>query len=312
MDELRADHTRQTDRYPLPPAPPSPVHKHRRRPKRRRAWAVGTVAAAAVLGAAAAWFHVASATRPAVPPPRPAGLAALKETDSSVTLGWKAQAGGTQPDAYEILVNSKVITSVPGSRTGYQVTGLSVRRGYAFSVIAVKGAMRSAQSALIFASTTEPPPPPLADAVFQYLGPVSYQETASSDALWQPVGAMFQGSWIVDPACGARVCEKVTVDGTIEGVHFDATLHRSGATYTGSAPINDYWLSCTNTSEHVPSTLSISVTATKEAFATGPSGTLMAYIVTVFNGTATWDVPGNGCAASHYQMKVNALSNAEA
>lgn len=301
MDELRADDPRQAGWYGPATAPAAPGHRRRRKPKRRSTWTLVTVAVVAVVGAAAGILAVKTLNRPLVPPPRPAGLTALNITDSSVLLSWTANATAQPPARYEILEYGKGIASVPGTRTSYQVTRLSFYSDYQFSVVAVTGALHSPESTVILASTNPPPAPPVADAVFNLTGTVTWTETQSSDDYWKQPGASWQDDWTVTGNCGARLCATAVLDGAISGIEFTATLHRSGSVYTGSAPINQFWYAGADTSKFTPSTLSFTLKVSKEGF--DPQS--RTYLVTVFSGTAVWNVPFDGFVASRYQMAVN-------
>jgi hypothetical protein len=266
---------------------------------------VVALALVALFGSAGGFLLVSYLSKPPVPPLRPAGLLALKETDNSVTLRWAAHAAGPVPATYEILKNGKEIASVPGTQTSYQVTGLSSYTAYQFNVKAVTGTLRSPSSAVVLATTAPPPPPPLSDAAFDWVGDATETETAASDDFWHGVGATWTDEWSVDTTCGTgtKDCPTAVLDGSIDGVGFTSTLHRSGTTYTGGAPINKFWYACADTSSFTPSEVSIKLTVTGEAFQ--PS----AYLVTGFKGTLVWNVVAyNGCGASSYTMKVNSAS----
>jgi serine/threonine protein kinase len=267
---------------------------------RRRVWAVGAAAAVAALGTVISLLVAPSAPAPL---PRPTGLLANKETETSVTLAWHAYASGPQPNEYEILENGKKLVSVPGRQTKYQVNGLSSDTAYQFSVIAVTGASRSLPSVAILVNTTVPPAPPLADAPFDWIGTVNEQLTATSDSFWKTKGDTWQDQWNISSNCGWKVCAEATLNGAIDGVAFTATLIRSGLTYTGSTAIDNFWLDCFHTSNHEDSTLSIKLTGTREGQTYGST----TWTISTFKGTAIWNIPAlpDGCPASLYGMQVN-------
>jgi Fibronectin type III domain len=299
-----ADRTRTSS----PPAAssPAPAGKPPRKPwrSRRRIWIpVGIAAVVAALGTVIGVLVAPSAPAPLL---QPTGLSALKETETSVTLAWHAYTSGSQPTEYEILENSQNLVSVSGHQTKYQVNGLSINTAYDFSVIAVAGAVRSEPSATITVNTAKPPPPSLAGAAFNWSGTANIKETASSDTLWKRNGDTWQDEWDFFSNCGQKACAKVTLQGAVTGVGFTATLVRSGATYTGTAAIDNYWLDCLQQNKYAPSTLSIKLTATHEGLAYGAA----TWTVTAFTGTATWNQPWlpDGCAGSTYQMHVSSAS----
>jgi hypothetical protein len=249
---------------------------------------------AAVIGFVVAW------PRTPAPLQRPAAVTALHKTDKSVTLKWTTE--GPQPTTYAIVQDGKQVASVPGSQTSYTATGLLAAAAYQFSVVGVRGTSRSAASTPILASTVPPPVPPLSDAIFYWTGTAHYTETAGSDSFWQKNGAKWSDGWSVTANCLTHSCAKADLDGSMDGVSFDVTLHRSGSTYTGTTPINDFWISCGNRNDFSPSSLSVTLTATKEGYGEH------AYYVTGFTGLMTWTVPydpNGGCFASRYVMSVS-------
>lgn len=100
-------------------------------------------------------------------------------------------------------------------------------------------------------------------------------------------------------------CRRATLSGSLNGNAFTAKLRRPGATYTGHAAINDYWLDCEHTSKYEDTTLTIRLTATSAAAGDAPRA------VTAFAGTVTWNVPPlpDGCPASLYEMRVTGGSS---
>jgi hypothetical protein len=141
--------------------------------------------------------------------------------------------------------------------------------------------------------------------MFGWEGSVPSQETASSDSRWQKVGATWEDTWDVGSNCVADViCAAATVNGTINGIAFTAVLARSGATYTGVAAMDDYWLDCHDQSKYEDTALSIQLTVTREDF----EGNI--WYVTAFTGTMTWNLPAlpDGCAGARYQMRVTGTS----
>ena len=312
---LGADRTRTSTSTPPPALPRPSARKSSWKPwtsQRRRIWAIGAVAAVTALGMAIGlmvalpggpWAQSAQLTSAALA--QPVGLSVVKATETSITLGWKADTSGSRPGKYQILENGINLVSVPGRQTKYQVTGLRENTPYQFSVIAVSGTSHSAQSATISANTAAPPRPLLADAAFNWFGTVNEKETASSDSFFKPVGATWQDVWTIKSKCGEQACT-ATLYGAINDIGFTATLARSGATYTGSAAIDNYWLDCLHTSHNENTTLSIRLTGTDEGISGGEGWSIAA-----FTGTMTWDIPAlpDGCAGSLYQMQVQSTTS---
>jgi hypothetical protein len=139
----------------------------------------------------------------------------------------------------------------------------------------------------------------IAVADFDWSGDTDTEETFSSDSYWQRTGTSWQDPWSITADCVGQACG-ATLDGSVDGVDFDANLARSGATFTGSAAISNFWLDCMNTKKHEHTTLSIRLTATSAAREDGQ------WTITAFAGTVIWNVPAlpDGCAGSLYRMQV--------
>ena len=304
--ELATSHLRVT----VPPQAKAPVAAGRSRwrpwTRRRRIWATGAATAAAVLGTVAGLLAAqpgSTAAQTSAAVPRPTGIFAVQTTASSATIGWNPHAGGPQPNRYEILENGHPVTSLPGDLTNYTVTGLSKDAGYQFNVVAVAGALQSVPSATVTMYTNRIASPNalrLADATFDWGGETGYKETFSSDTFFKKTGDTWQDSWNISSKCSEGACD-AALDGAIDGISFNANLARSGATYAGTAAINNMWLDCLSTSTYEHTTLSILLTATGAAREDGQS------TITAFTGTVTWAVPAlpDGCAGSLYKMQVH-------
>ena len=318
---------------PSPAAAPAPAGGAWRRPWRwrprtrvnRRLGAAGAVAAVAALGtvigllaapsghpaalagqadgpasAAPTASPAAPTTSPAAPAlPAPTGLSVVAATQTSVTLSWKAPPGGGRPSEYEISENGTGLVSIPGYQTKYEVTGLDANTAYRFSVVAVTSGGLPTLAADVATATADMPP--LAETVFD--GPVHSQVTFSSDSTWQDVGATWDDQWLISADCGRPACA-VILNGSVDGMTFTATLTRSGTTFTGAAPINNYWQDCLNAGSYEDSTLTIKLAATQEEVRAD------SFTVSAFTGTMTWNVPAppDGCGGSLYQMRVTGTS----
>jgi hypothetical protein len=169
---------------------------------------------------------------PWVPPPvlRPAGLTPGAATTGSVAFHWSGPATGPLPDRYLILHDGKVIGSVRGSVTSYQISGLAPASDYAYQVAAERGGKRSWPSGRILLTTVTPP-----------------VSAARLDGAWTATLKIRQGAatltghppkvwtegWTTKPRCPSGPCA-VTLTGTLNGHTFRATLKRSGAQYRGT------------------------------------------------------------------------------
>ena len=279
---------------PAGPADPAVTGRKRRMSRRRRTLLTAT--AAVVAAAAVAAGLLAAWPRPRLEPPT--GLTVVKESPWSITLGWKANAG-LRPAGYEIVENGSRVATVPAGQTSYLVTGLTVKTHYQFTVVAVGGNSRSVPSATLLADT--PAAPPFSAAAFAWTGYVTYKETFSSDTYFKKLGSTWQDDWNVNSDCGWQACATATLTGAVDGQDFTAHLARSGATYQGSAPIDDYWLDCEHQNDYEKTTLHIKLTVT------GAGAVLQQHwMVTRFSGAVTWDVPAlpDGCSSSLYKMNV--------
>jgi Fibronectin type III domain/Protein of unknown function (DUF2510) len=159
---------------------------------------------------------------------RPAGLAAGPSTTSSVAFRWSGPAAGPPPDRYQILHDAKVIGSVPGTVTSYQVAGLAPATAYQYRVAAVRGGKRSALSAVLVVHTSIPP---LSAARLQgawtvHLKMVRGASTLTGHKNWDE-------SWLGSPACVTGPCD-VRLSGSLNGHAFRTTLSRAGAAYQGT------------------------------------------------------------------------------
>jgi hypothetical protein len=306
-EEVATSRLRVTAPPPAMTQAPARRFPWRKWTERPRFWATGGAAAAAAI-AAVIGLLVAPSGGPSGQSGRlasavlapPTGLTALQETETSVTLNWNLPPGGARPDSYEILENGKELVSVSGNTSTYQVTGLSTNTAYQFSVVAVASASRSAPSVAILAATTAQSP--LDEVVFD--GTVTARETVSSDSYWQKVGTTWTDTWYITANCGPRACATAALSGAVNGIDFTATLTRSGATYTGVAPIDDFWLDCLHQSNHEDTTLDIKLVATRQELHAD------SLTVSAFTGTMTWNVPAlpDGCNGSLYQMRVSGTS----
>ena len=159
---------------------------------------------------------------------RPAGLAADSTTTSSVAFHWSRPATGPAPSRYLILLNQKVIGSVPGTVTSYRGTGLVPATAYQYQVTAVRDGKRSAPSAVLEVTTSDPP---IAAARLQ--GPWTVNLRVAKGRATIQGGKAWIESWQTKPKCRAGACT-VTLSGiTNWHYRFKMTLTRAGAVYRG-------------------------------------------------------------------------------
>jgi hypothetical protein len=223
-------------------------------PRRRRRWAVFTLAALVVLGLAAGLVVWA----PWIPPPvlRPTGLSAGSSTANSIEFRWSRPPTGPLPDKYLILSNGTVAGSVAGTVTSYRQAGLNPAGAYQYQVVAVRGGKRSPQSALLSVSTLTPP---ISQARLQGPWNVDAKNTGSA-----PGGKNGSLSWQFSPACAVGACD-VVLHGQ-DGVHsFKVKLTHAGTVYKGQTSAALYPCGSGANSVPDPATLKIQVRVTAGA-----------------------------------------------
>jgi len=168
-----------------------------------------------------------------VPPVlKPAALTAGTLTTSSVAFHWSNPRTGPLPDKYLILHSGKVIGTVDGSVTSYQVTGLAPDSPYQYRVQAERGGKRSPASAVLTLHTAIPP---LSAARWQGLWTVAGHITKGSNTITGP--KHFTDEWTANPRCTTGPCD-VRLSVTMNGHSFKVTMARSGAGYRGSLQRN--------------------------------------------------------------------------
>jgi hypothetical protein len=237
-----------------PATPQDPVTAHDPAtvvPRRRRRWAVFTLAAVVVLGLAAGLVVWA----PWIPPPvlRPTGLLAGPSTANSIKFHWSRPPTGPLPDKYLILNNGTMAGSVAGTVMSYRQAGLDPATAYQYHVVAVRGGKRSPQSALLTVNTLTPP---ISQARLQGQWNVDAKNIGHGSG-----GQNGSLSWQFSPACAVGACD-VTVDGQ-DGVHsFKAKLTRAGAVYKGQTVATLYPCGPSANSIPDPATLKIQVRVT--------------------------------------------------
>jgi Fibronectin type III domain len=214
----------------IPATPQDPVTAHDPATvalRRRRRWAVFTLAAVVVLGLAAGLVVWA----PWVPAPvlRPTGLAAGSSTANSIEFRWSRPPTGPLPDKYLILSDGAVAASVAGTVTSYRQAGLVPAITYQYHVVAVRAGKRSPQSALLTVRTLTPP---ISQARLQ--GPWNVYAKNTGPARSSRSGPL---SLQFSPVCAAGACD-VILHGQ-DGVHsFKMKLTRAGAVYKGQTVAN--------------------------------------------------------------------------
>jgi len=239
------------------------------------------------------------------PPLQPTGLAVASSSNSSLELSWHGPAAGPAPDHYEILRNGTEVTTVPGTVTTYTDQGLSPDTPYSYQVVAVTGSVHSQASAALASVYTSKPA--MSDAVLDYTGTVTEKMLSVTPAApgWTfKLGATKTDSWTMTPNCTSGPCS-VTLDGAYNGYTYSTTLTQSGATYTGSTTLKDYYY-CIATTNTFSATLNISITVNNASTQNG------AWTATSFTGRETVNAPAYAytptnqtCYATVGQLSVN-------
>lgn len=201
-------------------------------------------------------------------------------------LVWSGPATGPVPDQYEVFLNGTEIAAVPGSTTDYLEASLDPGTSYQFSVVAIRGTMQSPHSRTLTVRTTTPPP---SDAVLDWSGTVSVEDTvgsftdnSGSKPIQRNPGDTWQESWYFTADCASGPCD-ATITGSLTGRNFSAQLSRKGLTYSGKATMDNSW-TCQGYSQDYNSTLQIQVTGKS----TGVVGGV--WSITSFTATLQEDV----------------------
>jgi hypothetical protein len=239
------------------------------------------------------------------PPLQPTGLAVESSTTGSLQIAWRGPAAGPAPDHYEIDRNGTALATVPGTVTSYTDQGLSPATAYTYRVVAITGTQRSQASAALASVYTSKPS--MSDAVLSYTGTVTEKMLSITPAApgWTfKLGATKTDSWTITPDCVSGPCS-ATLDGAYNGYTYSTTLTRSGATYTGSTTLKDYYY-CIDQSNTFSATLNISITVSNAS----TQGS--AWTATAFTGHETVNAPAYAytptnqtCYATVGQLSVN-------
>lgn len=167
------------------------------------------------------------------PPDNPSGLAASAVTTSTLTLRWSFPAGPA-PEAFVIIRDGEDVGTVAGTVTVFQDKGLLPAHKYTYTVVAVSGDVRSAESPAVSATTLTPP---VSAARLAGSWDVDGKITRATSGITlgdaAAVGQTFGSTWELTPRCSSGACD-ATLEGTVAGHSFSMTLKRSGAVYTGS------------------------------------------------------------------------------
>lgn len=222
------------------------------------------ISAAAAILAMGAGVGALLAAQPWVHPPvlRPTGLAVGFASTGGLSIDWSGPASGPVPDKYEILRDGRRVSIVAGTITRYTDKGLAPATAYTYQVIAVRGGKVSPASAVLSAQTATPP---VSGGVLDWSGTVDFQVGDLSDINWKGPRT-WTDSWAFTPACQTSKCA-IKLSGAFHSYDFTATLEPSSApgTYTGTAPLNNFWICQPNgsgQSYQSDSTLTISVQVT--------------------------------------------------
>jgi chitodextrinase len=166
-------------------------------------------------------------------PVTPTGIKASAATTSSVTLQWAFPAESA-PDSFVIIRDGDDVGTVGGTVRAFQDKGLLPAHTYTYTVAAVTGDVRSAQSAAVSATTLTPP---VADARLAGSWDVDGKITKATNGITlgnaAAVGQSFSNTWVLTPKCSSGACD-ATLQANVAGHSFSMTLKRSGAVYNGS------------------------------------------------------------------------------
>jgi len=201
---------------------------------------------------------------------RPAGLVAGLSTANSVAFHWSRPRTGPLPDKYLILGNGAPAGSVAGTVTSYRQTGLTPATTYQYRVVAVRGAKRSPQSAVLTVRTLTPPIP---QARLQG----SWRVHAKTVGPAPPGRRNGYMTWQLVPACAVGRCD-VALHGKNGPFSFKVKLTRRGPVYAGHAVTH---FGCGSRASSIP----YPVTLTIKMHATRAIGENQVWAATSFAGT---------------------------
>lgn len=188
---------------------------------------------------------------------RPAGLTADQRGANSITLGWSNPASGPLPDKYVILRDGAVAGTVPGKVDHFKVSNLAPATTYDFRVIAYRARARSQSSHNLYVATRKPP---VSEAVFNSVFSVTETlEAGASSVDGDLNGDIWHDEWTFSSDCALGPCT-TRLSGAVDGQAFTAVLKTVGdGSYTGTAPINDYYYCGSSESNHTHSTVTITI-----------------------------------------------------
>ncbi len=229
---------------------------------------------------------------------RPTGLSAGTLTTDSVAFHWSNPPTGPLPDKYLILHDGKVIASVPGTATSYQVTGLAPDTPYEYRIVAERGGERSAMSTLLAVRTTIPP---ISAARWQGTWTVNAKFTRGSNTIH---GAKrFTDTWLANPRCATGPCD-VRLAVTLNGHSFKLAMARSGAGYRGTIQRNVFPCGSGSTQFPVRSTLAFRITLTTAQVTNG--AWLASGWAGSINVTSPYTASGNlYCPTAHQVLAIS-------
>jgi hypothetical protein len=174
-----------------------------------------------------------------LPAPAPTGLAGRDVDQRSATVVWTAPRDVPEPDQYVVLVdgqNRDVVGSSGGPQQSARILGLDPRTTYSVQVQASWHA--GGVSPLSDAVPVTTADPPIADARLDggQGAEVAFRVIASNTTDLK-VGSSFTDTWTLTPTCAAGPCDvrlAARFHPSGNGVPFELTLARRGATYTGT------------------------------------------------------------------------------
>lgn len=206
--------------------------------------------------------------------PSPSALTAVKQTTTSIVLGWDPPASSPTPDQYLVFRNGEQVATVAGSEPTFADSKLTPATGYEYTIAAAWGSRTSEASEVLSLKTKTPP---LSAARLTGSWPVQMKMTHSDGGGWPKVGKKWDAEWDFTPKCDSGPCSIVT-HAQIEAADspFTMTLTRKGTDYSGSAKMRIS--ACRGTSNKDTVTIRLRVTKAEvvdgEWVATGIKGTL--------------------------------------
>ncbi|MEU3470413.1 fibronectin type III domain-containing protein [Streptomyces sp. NPDC006687] len=256
----------------------------------------GAFLAALALALAAAALTACGADADTTPPHSPGGLTAQAGSATSVHVMWEAAAPADGVTGYQVFQGGRLVRELAAEKTMVDITGLTPRSAYAFTVRARDAAgNRSAPSAPVRVDTPAaraedhqaPTAPPTTAGHAEGARQVRLTWTAATDDTGVTAYDVYQGGVRIHTAGGAE--SATTLTGLQPGTAYSFTVRARDGSDNSS-----------------PDGPAAAVTTPGDP-SQGPDTAPSAFTASVSPGTVelAWTAPGTGRETSEYQLYVN-------